>query len=104
MNGGTGSRASWTDDDPALRTTTTRGRRAGGSGLWSWQPVAAAVVAVGLGVVAAVMLVAGHHPWDGRAVVTLYGAHGLHRGDILAVGPALAGMALAAWCLRQGRA
>lgn len=103
MNGGTGSRASWTDDDPALRTTATGTRRAGASGLRSWQAVAAAVVAVGLGVVAAVMLVVGHHPWDGRVVFTLFGTHGLHRGDILSVGPALAGTALAAWCLRQAR-
>lgn len=69
----------------------------------TWETVMAAVVALGLGAVAAVMLVAGHHPWDGRVVASLGGSHGLHRGDLLAIGPAVAGLALAFWCLDLGR-
>jgi len=60
-------------------------------------------VALGLGAVATVMLVAGHHPWDGRVVASLGAGHGLHRSDLLAIGPAVAGLALAVWCLNLNR-
>ncbi|MCB1038956.1 MAG: hypothetical protein KDA94_05425, partial [Acidimicrobiales bacterium] len=61
----------------------------------------AAAVAAALGIVAAVMLVAGHQPWDGPEVVALTGSHGLHAGDVVAVVPLVAGAWLAAWCLRR---
>lgn len=70
---------------------------------YRWSAAFAAVIALGLGVVAAVMLVAGHHPWDGQVIMVIAGSHGLHRGDILAVGPALVSIGLAWWCARQGR-
>ncbi|MGI8709419.1 MAG: hypothetical protein ACR2LA_00265 [Acidimicrobiales bacterium] len=63
----------------------------------------AAVTALGLGAVGAVMLVVGHHPWDGRVVADVEGSHGLHRGDVLAVIPAVVSIALAWWCARQRR-
>ena len=61
----------------------------------------AALAAVGLGVVAAVMMVAGHAPWDGPEVLSLSQTHGLHQGDVLAIVPLIVGGALAAWCMRQ---
>ena len=64
----------------------------------------AALTAVGLGAIGAVLLIVGHHPWDGRVVDTLQGtSHGLHRGDVLSVIPASISVLLAWWCLRQGR-
>ena len=71
---------------------------------YRWSAVVAALAALGLGAVGAVLLVVGHHPWDGRVVETLRGTtHGLHRGDVLSIIPAVAASGLAAWCLRQGR-
>ncbi|MGI8755927.1 MAG: hypothetical protein ACR2MB_08720 [Acidimicrobiales bacterium] len=61
------------------------------------------MTALGLGAIGAVMLVAGHHPWDGRVITALGGSHGLHRGDVLAVVPIVVSVGLAWWCLRQGR-
>jgi hypothetical protein len=58
-------------------------------------------VALALGAVAALMLVAGHHPWDGPVVTQGFGGHGLHRGDVLAVVPAMVAPALAWWCWRR---
>jgi hypothetical protein len=65
-------------------------------------PIVAAVVALGLGALAALMLVAGHHPWDGGVVFVVSSTHGVHRGDILAVFPMVVGIGLADWCRRQG--
>lgn len=62
----------------------------------------AALTAVGLGVLAAVMMVAGHAPWEGPEVLSLSQTHGLHRGDVLALVPVALGIVLARWCLRQG--
>ncbi|MCU1354872.1 MAG: hypothetical protein JWM89_290 [Acidimicrobiales bacterium] len=71
---------------------------------YRWSAVVAALAALGLGAVGAVLLVVGHHPWDGRVVETLRGTtHGLHRGDVLSIIPAVAASGLAMWCLRQGR-
>lgn len=61
----------------------------------------AALTAVGLGVAAAVMMIAGHPPWQGPEVVSLSQTHGLHEGDALALAPLVVGVALALWCLRQ---
>lgn len=61
----------------------------------------AAAVALGLGLLAALMMVAGHQPWDGPQVASFTETHGLHLGDVLAVVPALVGLALARWCARQ---
>jgi hypothetical protein len=58
-------------------------------------------VALGLGALAAVMLVAGHHPWDGPVVYSSSPDHGLHRGDVLAVLPMLVAPGLAWWCWRR---
>ncbi len=63
--------------------------------------VIAALVAVGLGLLAAVMMVAGHAPWEGPQVVSLSATHGLHRGDVVALVPVVAGVGLAWWCLRR---
>ena len=63
----------------------------------------AALAAFGLGAVAAVMMVAGHAPWEGPEVLSLSTTHGLHRGDVFAVVPVAVGIALAAWCLAQPR-
>lgn len=68
-----------------------------------WSAAFAAVTALGLGAIAAVMLVAGHHPWDGKVIAAFGGSHGLHRGDVLAVIPAVVSIGLAWWCARQGR-
>ena len=46
-------------------------------GLWN-------SIIIGLGVVAAVMVIAGHPPWEGRTVITLSQTHGLHIGDVVA--------------------
>lgn len=102
MTDSAGPGSSWTSDHPT-QPSPTASRPLAHTRPGAWQAVAASVVAIGLGAVAAVMLVVGHHPWDGRVVFTVFGTHGLHRGDILSVGPALAGTALAAWCLRQAR-
>lgn len=64
-------------------------------------PLLAAAVALGLGLLAAVMMVAGHQPWDGPQVASFTQTHGLHLGDVLAAVPALVGVALARWCARQ---
>jgi peptidoglycan/LPS O-acetylase OafA/YrhL len=61
----------------------------------------AALAAFGLGLLAAVMMIAGHPPWQGPEVVSLSETHGLHEGDALAVGPFVVGIALAWWCLRR---
>ena len=62
----------------------------------------AALAALALGAVAAVMMVAGHPPWEGRTVVALTGTHGLHRGDVVALVPLAVGAGLAAWCWTRG--
>lgn len=64
----------------------------------TWSRYLAALVALGLGGLAAVMLVAGHHPWDGPEVKGLTQTHGIHQGDVLAIVPVLAGIGLAWWC------
>jgi hypothetical protein len=61
--------------------------------------IAAALAAVGLGLLAGVMMVAGHAPWEGPQVVSLSATHGIHRGDALALVPVLVGVALGWWCL-----
>jgi len=66
-------------------------------------PVVAALAALGLGGLAAVMMVAGHQPWDGPQVAGLTATHGVHRGDVLAIVPLLVGLALARWCWSQRR-
>jgi hypothetical protein len=60
------------------------------------------LVSLGLGGVAAVMMVAGHPPWEGATVLALTDTHGLHRGDVVALAPLLAGVGLAGWCWRHG--
>ena len=70
---------------------------------YRWSAGLAAAVALGLGALAAVMMVAGHHPWDGPVIGVLEGSHGLHRGDVLALVPIAVSIALAWWCARQGR-
>lgn len=62
----------------------------------------AALVALGLGVVAAVMVIAGHPPWEGRTVVTLTQTHGLHIGDVVGLIPLAASAWLARWCWKNG--
>ncbi|CAN5641495.1 hypothetical protein BH10ACT1_BH10ACT1_24330 [soil metagenome] len=47
------------------------------------------------------MLLAGPHPWDGEVIETFVEGHGLHRGDVLAVLPALVSLLLATWCWRR---
>ena len=80
-----------------LTTDVTPGPRSWGG----WGSAAAALVALGLGVLAAVMMVAGHQPWDGPEVLGLSETHGIHQGDALAVLPLLAGIGLATWCLTR---
>lgn len=63
--------------------------------------LAASAVALGLGVLAAVGMIAGHQPWDGPQVASLTETHGLHVGDLLAVLPLAAGAWLARWCARR---
>jgi hypothetical protein len=63
----------------------------------------AALTALALGGVAAVMMVAGHPPWEGRTVLSLTDTHGLHRGDVVALVPLAAGTGLAAWCWTRDR-
>jgi hypothetical protein len=62
----------------------------------------AVFVSLGLGALAAVMMVAGHPPWEGATVLALTDTHGLHRGDVVAFGPLVAGVGLAGWCWRHG--
>jgi hypothetical protein len=59
----------------------------------------AGAVALGLGGLAAVMMVAGHAPWEGPQVLSVTQDHGLHAGDVLALAPLLAGLGLARWCV-----
>jgi hypothetical protein len=63
----------------------------------------AALGALGLGALAAVLMVAGHQPWDGPQVAAVTATHGVHVGDALAIGPLAGGVALARWCRRRGR-
>ena len=56
-----------------------------------------------LGLLAGVMMVAGHAPWEGREVLSLSQDHGLHVGDALALVPVVVGALLARWCLRSPR-
>jgi hypothetical protein len=63
----------------------------------------AALVALALAAVAAIMLIAGHHPWDGKVIAVFSQTHGLHRGDVMSIGPMIVGVGLAWWCHRQGR-
>lgn len=60
----------------------------------------AAAAALGLGALASIMMVVGHQPWDGPQVASLTETHGLHVGDLLAIGPLVVGAALARWCWR----
>jgi hypothetical protein len=77
----------------------------GGVGRADGSAALAAVVSVGLGLLAGVMMVAGHAPWEGREIVSLSQDHGIHIGDALALVPVVAGALLARWCLRSaGRA
>lgn len=62
----------------------------------------ASLTAVGLGVLAGVMMVVGHQRWDGAVVLAVSDTHGLHRGDIAALVPVVVGALLARWCWRQG--
>lgn len=59
----------------------------------------AALVAFGLGSLAAVMMVVGHQPWDGPELLGLTATHGVHLGDALAIVPFCVGLGLAWWCL-----
>ncbi|WP_426572735.1 hypothetical protein [Aquihabitans sp. McL0605] len=61
----------------------------------------AALTALGLGLLAATMMVAGHHPWDGPELEGLTQTHGIHEGDALAIVPLLVGAGLAWWCFRR---
>lgn len=63
----------------------------------------AVLAALGLGFVAAVMMVAGHPPWEGPTVLVVTETHGLHRGDVVALVPLTAGAVLGGWCWRHGR-
>ncbi len=63
--------------------------------------VVAALTALGLGLLAAVMMVAGHAPWEGPQVMTLTQTHGIHKGDAFALIPVVIGTALALWCLQE---
>lgn len=76
-------------------------RPAGRRGLQSTAELAA-LAALGLGALAAVMMVAGHQPWDGPQVAAVTATHGLHVGDVLAIVPLAVGVALARWCRRHG--
>jgi len=58
----------------------------------------AALTALGLGVVAAALAVAGHPPWEGPVVMGLTDTHGIHQGDVVALAPLAAGTWLAWWC------
>ena len=71
-------------------------------GGWSgWGGRIAALVAFGLGAVAAVMMIAGHPPWEGETVLVVTSTHGLHRGDVVALIPLIAGTGLGFWCLQR---
>ena len=61
----------------------------------------AAVTALGLGILAGAMMVAGHAPWEGPEVLSLSSTHGIHEGDVLALVPVVVGAALAWWCLTR---
>ena len=63
--------------------------------------VLGALVAFGLGCLAAVMMVAGHQPWDGPLLAELSETHGIHQGDAFALLPLIAGAGLARWCLSR---
>lgn len=63
----------------------------------------AVLTSLGLGAVAAVMMVAGHPPWEGPTVLGLTDTHGLHRGDVVALAPLAVSALLAGWCWRHGR-
>ena len=67
----------------------------------SWGSAFAALVAFGLGSLAAVMMVVGHQPWDGPELMGLTATHGVHLGDALAIVPFCIGVALAWWCLSR---
>ena len=61
-------------------------------------------MALGLGVVAAIMVIAGHPPWEGATVITLSRNHGLHKGDVVGLIPLVASAWLAHWCWQHGSA
>jgi hypothetical protein len=63
----------------------------------------AALTAAGLGLVCAVLAIAGHPPWEGRTVIGLTATHGLHEGDVVALVPLIAGFWLATWCWTRDR-
>ncbi|QXC61860.1 hypothetical protein KSP35_03240 [Aquihabitans sp. G128] len=67
----------------------------------TWEAALMALASLVLGAVAATLLVVGHHPWDGDVIEVFTPYHGLHRGDVLAVLPAVASLVLAAWCWRR---
>ncbi|MEZ5180780.1 MAG: hypothetical protein R2702_02730 [Acidimicrobiales bacterium] len=98
----------WSSPSPRRAGRTGRAGRWGPARRAGVVPVAergaavvAALVALGLGGLAAIMMVAGHQPWDGPQVASLTATHGLHRGDLLAVVPLLVGLGLARWCWGQ---
>ncbi|MCU1370166.1 MAG: hypothetical protein JWO77_1360 [Ilumatobacteraceae bacterium] len=75
----------------------------GGSRSSTAQRLVAALVALGLGLTAAVLAVAGHPPWEGPTVLSLTETHGLHQGDVIALIPLGAGAWLAWWCWDERR-
>ena len=66
-------------------------------------PAVAAMVALGLGALAALFMIAGHHAWDGPTIDSGTGSHGLHRGDVIAIFPIVVSMSLAWWCWTRER-
>ncbi len=64
----------------------------------------AALTSLGLGGIAALAWVAGHHRWDGPMTDSGVGSHGLHRGDVFAVVPIVVSLGLAWWCWTRGSA
>lgn len=64
--------------------------------------IVATLVALGLGAIGAVMIVAGHSPWEGRVAFVITETHGLHVGDVVALIPLAAGAWLARWSWLHG--
>ena len=63
--------------------------------------VVAALTAVGLGLAAALAVVAGKTRFEGPVILVVSETHGVHRGDLVGLVPVVAGVLLARWCLRR---
>ncbi len=66
-----------------------------------WVAALGALASLGLGAVGALLWVISDHPWEGPVVWTIIASYGVHRGDLLAIVPLVASVALAAWCWRR---